>query len=107
MVLNFVAFTLRNLSSEIYYFSYFLHTLCFTLFQVLFNSLLIIIFCSLLFSNDDEAHNKKNNSNEFTSIDSDMYDHRFNNWLLTFEDILGSFNLEEKQKNILKMLIKK
>lgn len=59
-----------------------------------------------MFSNDDEAHDKKNNSNEFT-IDSDMYEHRLNNWLLTFEDVLGSFNLDEKQKNILKKLIKK
>ncbi|XP_025197334.1 uncharacterized protein LOC112596071 [Melanaphis sacchari] len=48
-----------------------------------------------------EEINKSNN------IENNTYEHRLNNWFVSIEDILCSFNLNEEQKNTLKMLLKK
>ncbi|XP_015377016.1 PREDICTED: uncharacterized protein LOC107171293 [Diuraphis noxia] len=45
--------------------------------------------------------------NKSNNVDSDTYEHRLNSWLVSVDDILCSFNLNEGQKNTLKMLLKK
>ncbi|KAL5243663.1 hypothetical protein ACI65C_011073 [Semiaphis heraclei] len=46
-------------------------------------------------------------TNKSNSGDSNTYEHRLNSWLVSVDDILCSFNLNEGQKNTLKMLLKK
>ncbi|XP_026807049.1 uncharacterized protein PFB0145c-like isoform X2 [Rhopalosiphum maidis] len=48
-----------------------------------------------------------NEINKSKNIENNTYEHRLNNWLVSIEDILCSFNLNEEQKNTLKMLLKK
>ncbi|KAF0758267.1 Uncharacterized protein FWK35_00012470 [Aphis craccivora] len=45
--------------------------------------------------------------NKLNNIENNTYEHRLNNWLVSIEDILCSFNLNKEQKNTLKMLLKK
>ncbi|XP_025416615.1 putative uncharacterized protein DDB_G0290989 isoform X2 [Sipha flava] len=54
----------------------------------------------------NEVQNNKNNLNKSTKIEIDTYEHRLNNWLVSIEDILNSFNLNEGQRNTLKKLLK-
>lgn len=55
-----------------------------------------------IFSEDEIQNDKKS-----TKIKSDNFEHKLNSWLLSVEDILSSFNLNEEQRNIFKKLLKK
>lgn len=55
-----------------------------------------------IFSEDEIQNDKKS-----TKIKNDDFEHKLNSWLLSVEDILSSFNLNEEQRNIFKKLLKK
>lgn len=70
---------------------------------ILFHNLQYIFDCSKY----DEVQNNKNDFNKSSKIENNNYEHRLNNWLVSVEDTLSSFNLNEVQKNTLKKLFKK
>lgn len=68
---------------------------------------IILKFTNFYFSKYDEVQKNENNLNKATKIEIDTYEHKLNNWLVSIEDILSSFNLNEEQRNTLKKLLKK
>lgn len=70
----------------------------------------IILKCTKFYFSNlkyDKVQNKENNLKQSTNIEIDTYEHKLNNWLVSIEDVLSSFNLSEGQKNTLKKLLKK
>lgn len=57
--------------------------------------------------NEVKVNQNCKETNKSNNIQSNTYEHRLNSWLVSVEDILCSFNLNEGQKNTLKMLLKK